>query len=76
MLKRLTRYLSKRHEKYEYGVILNEDGSIREKARRNKDTQKVEFVLWKAGEQGHQEDFWHVMGVGWEKRFQLTENNN
>jgi hypothetical protein len=31
------------------------------RARRNRLTHEVEFVLWKAGEQGHAEDFWYPM---------------
>ncbi len=31
------------------------------RARRHRITGTVEFVLWKAGEQGHAEDFWYPM---------------
>ncbi len=46
-----------------------EDGYRREKVRLNTKTGRVEFVLWRAGEQGHAEDFWHPMGPGWEEHF-------
>ena len=48
---------------YEYGTC--GDGP----ARRNRLTGEVQFVLWKAGEQGHTEDYWHKFGAGWEKQF-------
>lgn len=34
-------------------------------ARRHKTTGDVQFVLWKAGEQGHIEDYWVNFGHGW-----------
>jgi len=33
-------------------------------ARRHKTNGEVQFVLWKAGEQGHTEDYWHPFGYG------------
>jgi hypothetical protein len=39
------------------------------RARLNTITNQCQFVLWKAGEQGHTEDFWHNMGDGWVKHF-------
>ena len=39
------------------------------RARLNTVTNQCQFVLWKAGEQGHTEDFWHNMGDGWVKHF-------
>lgn len=48
---------------YEYGFVGDTP------ARRNRKTGEVQFVLWKAGEQGHKEDFWHKFGNGWEKQF-------
>lgn len=55
--------LFKRKPLYEYGHVSDIP------ARRNRKTGEVQFVLWKAGEQGHQQDFWHKFGDGWEKRF-------
>lgn len=52
-----------------YGEVLREDGSFRNRARLNMRTGRVEFVLWKAGEQGHKQDFWYEMGYGWELQF-------
>lgn len=52
-------------EKYEYGTC---DGR---KARRHKRTGDVQFILWKAGEQGHKKDFWISFGYGWAERFTL-----
>lgn len=62
-----------RKPKHVYGVILNKDDTVRNKARINRKTGDVEFMLWKAGEQGHTEDFWHRMGSGWETMFQPDE---
>ena len=50
---------------WEYGTCKGRDGVV----RRHRITGKVEFVLWKAGEQGHNEDCWHEMGFGWEDSF-------
>ena len=49
---------------YEFGTVSN--GTP---ARRNRLTGEVQFVLWKAGEQGHAEDYWHEFGDGWETTF-------
>lgn len=47
------------------GKPLYEYGQCHERrARRNRLTGDVEFVLWKAGEQGHTEDYWHKVGDG------------
>ncbi len=40
---------------FQYGTV----GDL--KARRNRFTRVVQFVLWKAGEQGHKTDFWYPM---------------
>ena len=56
--------------RYTYGEIIEIDGeTVRNKARVDNKTGDVEFVLWKKGEQGHKEDFWHRMGDGWITRF-------
>lgn len=57
------------HRRYTYGHIINQDGSARNSARLDKKDGRVYFVLWKAGEQGHKTDYWHVMGDGWDKQF-------
>lgn len=56
--------------RYTYGHAMNPDGSIHCPARLDKKDGRAYFVLWKAGEQGHKTDYWHVMGYGWEKSFQ------
>lgn len=63
--------LFKRKPLYEYGHVSDTP------ARRNRTTGEVQFVLWKAGEQGHQQDYWHKFGDGWEKQFvpDLREKN-
>lgn len=34
-------------------------------ARRSSRKKNVQFVLWKAGEQGHKEDYWHDFNSSW-----------
>ena len=53
---------------YEYGWI----GTGR-KARRNKITGEVTFLLWEKGEQGHKEDFYYKVGDGWAETFSLEK---
>jgi len=48
-------------------------GTVRGKpARRQRITGECQFVLWKAGEQGHTEDYWHRFGTGHEKHFRMN----
>ena len=54
---------------WEHGTISN--GS---KARRHTKTGEVQFLLWKAGEQGHKDGFWHKVGSGWEETFKKEES--
>jgi hypothetical protein len=66
----MQRYRAWKHgRQYVYGQIVNPDGSTRNHARLVQETGRVEFVLWKAGEQGHTDDCWHLMGYGWENWF-------
>lgn len=46
-----------------YGYVRNT------RARINANNGDCEFVLWKAGQAGHSEDFWHKFGDGHEKSF-------
>lgn len=39
-------------------------------ARKHSIKNNVQFVLWKKGQQGHKEDFWHDFGSGWGELFQ------
>lgn len=56
--------------RYVYGSVFRPaDGHTRRPVRLDTWTGRVEFVLWRAGEQGHSEDYWHVMGEGWEQFF-------
>lgn len=48
-----------RPQKYDHGSV---EGR---KARRNVKTGHVQFVLWQAGEQGHQVDCWHDFDSSW-----------
>ena len=58
------------NKKYTYGTIHRvEDGVKKENVRMINKTGKVEFILWKKGEQNHDEDYWHEMGYGWENNF-------
>lgn len=38
-------------------------------ARRHRFSGEVQFVLWKAGEQGHTEDYWHAFNSDWWDQF-------
>lgn len=51
----------KNRTEFEYGTA----GKGRGRARRNLKTGIVEFVLWKAGEQGHKTDYWHPLDKSW-----------
>ena len=51
--------------KYIYGTIQDRKGVV----RLNNKNGDIEFVLWKAGEQGHRFDCWYRMGDGWKQRF-------
>jgi len=48
---------------WEYGEV---DG---QPARRDKKRGNVQFVLWKAGEQGHEADCWHNFDSSWWPKF-------
>ena len=50
---------------WEYGTC---DGSP---ARRHKANKNVQFILWKAGEEGHKEDFWHNLDSSYWNSFVL-----
>lgn len=69
-MKRLMRIISRsipaRLDVFEYGRIGN---GLR--ARRNRFTGEVQFLLWKAGEQGHDSDFYQCVGAGWEQSFRV-----
>ena len=68
---RAWRHNRRHNQQYTYGRVHRvEDGRIIENVRLNKQTKRVEFVLWKAGEQNHTEDYWHEMGYGWELHFE------
>jgi hypothetical protein len=50
---------------YEFGSC---NGSI---ARKDKRDGSVSFKLWKAGEQGHDVDFWHNFDSSWWDEFKV-----
>lgn len=67
-------FLPKTRPRYTYGKIHRKlDNHITEPARLDNKTGEVQFILWKAGEQGHEKDFWHNMGDGWENHFVAYE---
>jgi hypothetical protein len=39
-------------------------------ARKNKRKGNVQMKLWKAGEQGHKEDYWHNFDSSWWNQFE------
>lgn len=53
-----------RKPKYAYGFIAN---GVR--VRKDNCTGVVEFELWKAGQQGHVNGYWHEVGDGWADTF-------
>ena len=70
VLDRLVRWWRNRNVRYTYGSVFRpEDGHRRDNVRLDKKTGRVQFVLWKAGEQGHKTDYWYDMGYGWEDYF-------
>ena len=49
---------------WEYGTC---KGRI---ARRHKIKKNVQFILWYAGTQGHEKDFWHNFDPSWYELFE------
>lgn len=54
-----------------YGTVEMPHGIV--SARKHRIKGNVQFVLWKAGEQGHKEDFWHDMHTYWWKQFKTDQ---
>lgn len=48
---------------WEYGTCANK------LARKHKLKGNVQFILWKAGEQGHKKDYWHNFDPSWWVQF-------
>lgn len=48
---------------WEYGICHNLI------ARRHKKKGNVQMILWKAGQQGHKEDYWHNFDRSWWNQF-------
>jgi len=57
----------KRRPEWEYGMI---DGR---RSRRNTKTGVCQFILWRAGQQGHMGDQWHDYGAGHSEKFILDK---
>lgn len=45
------------------------DEKKKTRCRLNKKNKKLEFVLWRARQQGHNKNYWHEMGDGWATKF-------
>ena len=75
-LNSLVRFLITPKPRYVYGVIERPDGTERNPARLDTKTGCAQFILWKAGEQNHKEDFWHDMGDGWENHFKPNDSES
>ena len=58
--------------KYEYGTA----GNTKRVARRHIIKKNVQFLLWKAGEQGHKIDYWTDFDNSWWDTFELVTNIN
>lgn len=54
---------------WEYGTA----GKHQRLARRHRINGNVQMVLWKAGEQGHTEDFWYDFDKSWWPTFRAIE---
>lgn len=52
---------------YEYGTV---DGKL---SRRHRAKGNVQFILWKAGEQGHILDYWHDYDKSWWEHFTTND---
>lgn len=50
-----------KEQEWEYGTAGQDDTP----ARRHKKKGNVQFVLWKAGQQGHLQDYWHDFDQSW-----------
>jgi hypothetical protein len=61
-------FFSNNNDPWQYGTV---DGY---KARRHRKNKNVQFILWKAGQEGHQEDFWHDFDESWWVKF-IPDNN-
>tara|TARA_R110000850_G_scaffold11976_3_gene40703 strand:- start:4191 stop:4421 length:231 start_codon:yes stop_codon:yes gene_type:complete len=70
LLSSITRKIKRRShlKKWQYGYVY-EKGEKRTRCRLNIKEKRVYFVLWKAGRQGHKNNYWHIMGSGWELSF-------
>lgn len=55
--------MKEQKQEWEYGTC---NGTA---ARRHIKNKNVQFVLWKAGEQGHKEDCWHNFDSSWWEGF-------
>jgi len=65
MVKWLKSFVKGHH--YTHGKTINPDtGEVHGENRRiNNRTGRLELLLWKEGEKGHSEDYWHECGDGW-----------
>ncbi len=55
----MRKWLQSLFHQWEYGTVNGEP------ARRHRRSGAVQFVLWKAGEQGHAVDYWHDFHSFW-----------
>lgn len=58
----------KRKPEWEYGTA----GPGDRPARRHAKNGNVQFVLWKAGQQGHARDYWHNFDSSWWPTFKRS----
>lgn len=66
-----------RRPQYVYGRVYRpDDGFSKENVRLNRRTGRCEFLLWRAGEQGHKQDYWCPMGLGWDRYFHAIADNS
>lgn len=63
------RKLFRKKPEWEYGTC------NKQVARRRIKKGNVQFIMWKAGEQGHTEDFWINFDPWWWDKFVLIPDN-
>ncbi len=62
-------FIKEKKPRYVMGRVVAPWAPPRENIRLDTETGRVQFVLWRVGEQGHSQDYWHNMGEGWEEYF-------
>lgn len=62
----------RKEAQWEYGVVSSERLSSVKSARRHRKNGNVQFILYKAGQEGYSSDFWVDFDKYWWKFFKPT----